>query len=395
MHIVGLMGMPRRVYTYADGQGWGIYNLISTIGVVSMIVPGIAVFILNVIRTHAQRRAGGEQPVGRRHPRVGDVVTAGRARVVGAPPSCTVGTRLWDQDDLHSGDERLVRFVRGHGRLAAAVAGGGDRRHCGRAAAGDLPRRRPVDLAAGRGLGVVMIFVGRADQAPVDPRHRRRHRRRGVDQVELAGRPADDRARRRTPSKREHGVPVNAGGSVIVAAWGMGLAILFVGIAFASLLLAYFYLRLVNPVWPPPGVDEPGLLRAGVAAGLLAVSGRGVYGAVRRVRAGEQPAFVGALVVTLLLAIAGLAIQYRELTTMDFGATAHAYGSIFHTLAGFIGVITVGGIAMLAMALYWAVRGHYTQRRHATVANVARFWTAAVVIWIAGFGTLYLGPYLT
>ena len=80
---------------------------------------------------------------------------------------------------------------------------------------------------------------------------------------------------------------------------------------------------------------------------------------------------------------------------MDFGATAHAYGSIFHTLAGFIGVITVGGIVMLAMALYWAVRGQYTQRRHATVANVARFWTAAVVIWVAGFGTLYLGPYLT
>ena len=195
--------------------------------------------------------------------------------------------------------------------------------------------------------------------------------------------------------EREHGVAVNAGGSVIVATWGMGLAILFVGIAFSSLLLSYFYLRLVNPLWPPPGIDEPGLMRATIAAVLLAVSGRAVYSALRRVRAGDQPGFVLGLVATLVLALAGVVLQFRELTTMAFGATTHAYGSIFHTLAGFVGVITVGGMAMLAMATYWAVRGQYTVRRHATVANIARFWTAAVVIWVAGFGTLYLGPYLT
>ena len=32
MHIVGLLGMTRRVYTYETGLGWGIYNLIETIG---------------------------------------------------------------------------------------------------------------------------------------------------------------------------------------------------------------------------------------------------------------------------------------------------------------------------------------------------------------------------
>jgi heme/copper-type cytochrome/quinol oxidase subunit 1 len=32
MHIVGLLGMTRRVYTYSDGLGWGIYNLLETIG---------------------------------------------------------------------------------------------------------------------------------------------------------------------------------------------------------------------------------------------------------------------------------------------------------------------------------------------------------------------------
>ena len=393
MHIVGLMGMPRRVYTYADGQGWGIYNLISTIGVVSMIVPGIAVFIWNVIRSMRKGEPAGNNPWG------GDTLewaTSSPPAEHGWSVLPIVHSRhpMWDQDDLHSGDERLVRFVRGLAAWplkwrAAVIVGTADARpqEVFRVA---NPSIWPLVAAC----GVVMIFVAELIKL-------RWIIAIAVITVVVAlikwNWPEDPpmTVEEEDAFEREHGVAVNAGGSVIVAAWGMGLAILFVGIAFASLMLAYFYLRLVNPVWPPPGIDEPGLLRAGVAAGLLAVSGRAVYGAVRRVRAGDQPAFMGSLVVTLVLAVVALVIQYRELTTMDFGAKAHAYGSIFHTLAGFIGVVTLGGIVALAMSLYWAIRGHYTQRRHATVANVARFWTAAVVIWIAGFGTLYLGPYLT
>ncbi len=32
MHFLGLMGMPRRVYTYPAGMGWDQLNLLSTIG---------------------------------------------------------------------------------------------------------------------------------------------------------------------------------------------------------------------------------------------------------------------------------------------------------------------------------------------------------------------------
>ena len=34
MHIPGLLGMPRRIYTYEPGRGWDIWNLIVTVGVV-------------------------------------------------------------------------------------------------------------------------------------------------------------------------------------------------------------------------------------------------------------------------------------------------------------------------------------------------------------------------
>jgi cytochrome c oxidase subunit 1 len=47
MHVLGLAGMPRRVYTYGADTGWGPLNLLSTIGAVAVALS-VAIFILNV-----------------------------------------------------------------------------------------------------------------------------------------------------------------------------------------------------------------------------------------------------------------------------------------------------------------------------------------------------------
>jgi cytochrome c oxidase subunit I+III len=46
LHILGLMGMPRRVYTYRDELEWGDMNLLATAGSV-VIALSVAVFIIN------------------------------------------------------------------------------------------------------------------------------------------------------------------------------------------------------------------------------------------------------------------------------------------------------------------------------------------------------------
>ncbi len=57
-HIVGLLGMPRRYYTYAAGQGWEIYNLMSTIGAF-LIALSVLVFIINFfVSARAAKKAG-------------------------------------------------------------------------------------------------------------------------------------------------------------------------------------------------------------------------------------------------------------------------------------------------------------------------------------------------
>jgi cytochrome c oxidase subunit I len=49
-HMLGLLGMPRRVYTYRNDDIWELYNLISTIGSFVMGL-GILLFLVNVVRT--------------------------------------------------------------------------------------------------------------------------------------------------------------------------------------------------------------------------------------------------------------------------------------------------------------------------------------------------------
>ncbi len=49
MHLTGLMGMPRRVYTYLPGRGWDLPNMISTIGAF-LIAAGVLLFCIDFAR---------------------------------------------------------------------------------------------------------------------------------------------------------------------------------------------------------------------------------------------------------------------------------------------------------------------------------------------------------
>ena len=61
MHISGLLGMPRRIYTYSGDQGWDLWNLMSSIGAF-VIATSILVFIINVIVSLRSARRAGPDP---------------------------------------------------------------------------------------------------------------------------------------------------------------------------------------------------------------------------------------------------------------------------------------------------------------------------------------------
>ncbi len=57
MHIVGLQGMPRRIYTYPDGMGWNVWNMMETVGSF-LIAVATLIFLFNVA---VSRRKGREE----------------------------------------------------------------------------------------------------------------------------------------------------------------------------------------------------------------------------------------------------------------------------------------------------------------------------------------------
>ena len=61
MHNLGLIGMPRRVYTYAAGLGWEPYNLLATIGAYIMGIA-VLVFFINVYVSLRDKRVAEADP---------------------------------------------------------------------------------------------------------------------------------------------------------------------------------------------------------------------------------------------------------------------------------------------------------------------------------------------
>ena len=61
MHITGLLGMPRRIYTYPADVGWSTVNLISSIGSVILAI-GILLYLINVLRGLRTGAPAGPNP---------------------------------------------------------------------------------------------------------------------------------------------------------------------------------------------------------------------------------------------------------------------------------------------------------------------------------------------
>ena len=61
MHISGILGMPRRIYTYEADRGFEIWNLISSIGV-PVQMAGVLCFLWNVVKSLRNGAIAGDDP---------------------------------------------------------------------------------------------------------------------------------------------------------------------------------------------------------------------------------------------------------------------------------------------------------------------------------------------
>jgi cytochrome c oxidase subunit I+III len=116
MHIVGLLGMPRRNYTYPPGLGWTALNLIETIGAYVLAI-GLLLIVMNLA---VSLRRG---PRAENDPFEGDTLewsTTSPPPPYNYPviPTVTSAYPMWDKDDRELDNRRLERgegvLERGH-----------------------------------------------------------------------------------------------------------------------------------------------------------------------------------------------------------------------------------------------------------------------------------------
>jgi cytochrome c oxidase subunit I+III len=60
-HFLGLIGMPRRVFTYPDRPGWGALNMTSTVGAFVMGL-GMIVLLVNIVASRRRGALAGDNP---------------------------------------------------------------------------------------------------------------------------------------------------------------------------------------------------------------------------------------------------------------------------------------------------------------------------------------------
>ncbi len=126
MHIVGLLGMPRRVYTYPGGMGWTVYNVLESIGGAITLV-GMLVLFANLFVSY---RRGPAAPIDPWHgPTLEWTVSSPPPEYNFAViPRVSSAYPNWDPADREEDRRRLADGVglldRGHEQVVSTFADG-------------------------------------------------------------------------------------------------------------------------------------------------------------------------------------------------------------------------------------------------------------------------------
>jgi cytochrome c oxidase subunit I+III len=389
MHITGLIGMPRRVYTYPVGLGWDALNLISTIGAF-MIAAGVALFLYDLARNF---RVAGED-------NAGNIWNAGTLEwlpngnyATRSIPAVTSREPLWDQPNLArdveagryylpgtatGGREALVTSpIDGLPQYILQIPGPGWQPFLAAVFTAGfflLLTVKFVITATICGViafGCVIWWLWETDPGPTRP------------PAEIGGGIV---------------VPVYVTGPMSHSWWAMVVLMIVSGMVFTCLIFSYLFLWLVNPgQWPPQGMSLPGMAWPLGAAALYILASALVALASRilrpegRQRPQRLPWLLAAAVV---LVVGGSTTEILAQVRAGVDPTAHAYGAAVYTLvslqAFFVATVAIMGVYTIAR--WWA--GLLNPIRRATFDNTMLFWHYATVQGLVGLALAHGFPRL-
>jgi cytochrome c oxidase subunit I+III len=385
MHLAGMRGMPRRVFTYPAGEGFDLVNLVSTIGA-AVLALGLALVVVDVVRPRRK------EPYSERNP-----WNAGTLEWVQEMPGKSWGIRsipeidsrypVWDQPNivrdidegrfyLPDAEEELRETI-----ITSAV----DARplQCLR-----LPSNSFIPLVGALTLGGFFIF-GTFSQWKL-----------AVTSLVVAigvfiywlwtGTAIQ-------PEKDEKDVglglklPLYVSGSASVGWWAMFITMLADLTAFVCIVFGYFFFWTVHDDFPPDPSPGPGVLWPAIA-GILLVGSWGLTVLARRWnRNGSPAACYAGLVWSIVLACAGGGALLAGPWVSGLDPASHVYPAIVWLLVAWTVLHVVLGVIMQLYCLAGRIAGRLTARHEIDLSNVSLYWHFTIltvvitVATIAGF----------
>jgi cytochrome c oxidase subunit III len=189
-------------------------------------------------------------------------------------------------------------------------------------------------------------------------------------------------------------LPVGSKGRLSSGWWGMLTVIATEAALFAYLLFSYFYIAAqVESPWPPGGAPRLELAIPGTI--VLLIGSVTMWWGESGIRAGKRGQLLIGLGVSVLLALAFVALEGIEWSRKSYSLMSNAYGSLYFTITGFHLLHVLVGVVMLVMLFVWTLLNYFGIRRHSTVSIAVMYWHFVTAVWIAVFLTFYVAPYLS
>jgi cytochrome c oxidase subunit I+III len=383
MHLTGLRGMPRRVYTYDATLGLNGLNLSSTIFAFVM-GAGVLIVLVDVGRHLRRGPRAGKDPwqapslewlsgnaahgfrslpvINSRYPlwdntQLAEEVVNARGYLPDAP---TLEREALLTEPLTGAPEQILRLPGpGWTPFMAALA---------LSIFFTALTIKSAWLAAGSGgvtLGFLVNWMWHLDRA-----YPRQHADAG----------------------RGLALPLYRNDAGSVGSWAMVVLLIVDASLTLSLIFAYLFLWTARPaVWPPDGSAIPGLVTPAVLIGLVGAAWGCFEFAERSNRRDRRIAVCALLLVTVIAAAAAIAIGSRWPGMLGIDPTRHGYGAAVCTLLGWVAVHVVLGAAMALWCIARIACGMLDSWRCVTLRVCLLWWrftiaaAALVLFLVAGF----------
>ena len=383
MHITGMMGMPRRVYTYPEYMQWEWLNLISTVGAY-MTAAGVLLLLIDLARNFRMTETG----------EAGNIWRAGTLEWLPTHyfqtrsiPYVTSREPLWDQPGLAEQVEAGQHYLPGTatGGLETIVTSPVDARpQYVMQLVG--PSWWPFLAAVFTAIGFYMLTLKLVTAAIVT----------GALAVVFVLRWLWDT----DPGPNGD---VDIGGGLVLPTyvtgpnshswWATVVLLLVAGTSFACLMFSYLFLWTTKqPIFPPPELALPQLGWGAISAAIYAISSVAIFLASRSLRRGSVWAMRTLMVLAMPILVAAGALELYAHWQSGLHPSASSYGAMVYSILAFqLFFVTVA----LVMALYTLARsfaGRLDRVRRATFDNTMLFWHYTAGQGLAGLVLLHLFP---